>query len=64
MSSGESVPDVITTVPKRSSTGRMAIEASRQRKCITGFNTVGALSSDGSTISVNPFVYVEMSVAK
>lgn len=64
MSMGDSVPEVITTVWKREKTGAMAMEESKQLKCIMGFDTVGVLSSKGSTMMVNPLVYVETSVAK
>lgn len=40
------------------------MDESKQLKCSTGFKTVGVLSSNGSTIIVNPFVYVETNVAK
>lgn len=40
------------------------MDESKQLKCNTGFKTVGVLSSNGSTIIVNPFVYVETNVAK
>jgi hypothetical protein len=56
MSRGDRVPEVMTTDWKRSKTGLMAMEASKQRKCIKGLKTVGALSSEGSTIIVNPFM--------
>jgi len=42
----------------------MAMDESKQLKCIIGFDTVGVLSSKGSIIMVNPLVYVETSVAK
>merc|ERR550532_3029278 len=42
----------------------MAMEESRQRKCMTGFITLGVLSSEGSIMRVNPFVYVDTRVAK
>lgn len=61
---GDSVPEVITTVWKREKTGAMAIDESKQLKCIMGFDTVGVLSSKGSTMIVNPLVYVDTSVAK
>lgn len=44
--------------------GFIAIEESRQLKCRTGFKTVGVLSSNGSTMIVNPCVYVETNVAR
>ena len=58
ISKGDSVPDVITTDWKRSNTGRIAILASKQRKCSTGstFAPLVAASSDGSIINVKPFV--------
>jgi hypothetical protein len=56
MSMGESVPEVITTVWNRSKTGFMAIDESKQLKCKMGLDTVGVLSSKGSTIMVNPLV--------
>jgi len=49
-----STPEVMTTDWNRSNTGLMAIEASRQLKCITGLDMVGVRSSNGSIISTNP----------
>ena len=48
MSKGDRVPEVMTTDWNLSNTGRIAMEASRHLKCITGFITFGVLSSDGS----------------
>lgn len=64
MSIGDNVPDVITTLWKRWKIDLMAIEESRQLKCNIGLATVGVLSSNGSTMIVKPFVYVDKSVAK
>lgn len=64
MSIGDSVPDVITTLWNLWKIGLIAIDESRQLKCSTGFATVGVFSSNGSMITVKPFVYVETSVAK
>lgn len=64
MSIGDSVPEVMTTDWKRWKIGFIAIDESRQLKCKIGLATVGVLSSNGSTIIVKPFVYVEISVAK
>jgi len=44
----------MTTDWNRSKTGLIAIDASRQLKCITGFDIVGVLSSNGSIINTNP----------
>eukprot|EP00123_Amoebidium_parasiticum_P003769 comp15076_c1_seq1/m.11724 comp15076_c1_seq1/g.11724 ORF comp15076_c1_seq1/g.11724 comp15076_c1_seq1/m.11724 type:complete len:307 (+) comp15076_c1_seq1:1366-2286(+) len=63
MSSGDSVPDVITTVWKRSNTGLMAMDASMQLKCRISFLMAGALSSQGSMMRLNPCVYVPTRVA-
>jgi hypothetical protein len=61
ISIGESVPEVITTVWKRSRTGRIAIEASMQFKCkIDSW----VLLSSGSKTSENPSEYVLTIVAK
>lgn len=54
ISNGLKVPEVMTTDWNLSKTGRMAMEASKHRKCITGLNTVGALSSQGSINRVKP----------
>lgn len=64
ISSGDNVPDVMTTLWKRLNIGCIAIDESRQLKFSTGFDTVGVLSSNGSTMTVKPFVYVDISVAK
>lgn len=64
MSMGDNVPDVMTTLWKRWKIGFIAIDESKQLKCKIGLITVGVFSSNGSTITVNPFVYVEISVAK
>lgn len=56
ISNGDSVPDVMTTLWKRLKIGCMAIDESRQLKFNIGFDTVGVLSSKGSTITVKPFV--------
>lgn len=64
MSIGDKVPDVITTLWNLWKIDLMAMEESRQLKCNIGLATVGVLSSNGSTITVNPFVYVDISVAK
>jgi hypothetical protein len=44
----------MTTDWKRSNTGFIAIEASKQLKCITGLEMFGVLSSHGSVIKTNP----------
>lgn len=54
MSMGDNVPDVMTTLWKRSKIGFIAIDESKQLKFRIGFETVGVLSSNGSTITVNP----------
>lgn len=64
MSNGDRVPEVIITDWNLSNMGLIAIEESRQLKCKIGFKTVGVLSSNGSTMIVNPSVYVETSVAR
>lgn len=64
MSIGDSVPDVMTTLWKRVKIGFIAMDESKQLKFNIGFATVGVLSSNGSIITVNPFVYVEINVAK
>lgn len=64
ISMGDNVPDVIITLWNRWKIGFIAIDESKQLKCKIGFITVGVFSSNGSTITVNPFVYVEISVAK
>lgn len=64
ISIGDKVPDVMTTLWNRWKIGFIAIDESKQLKCKIGFATVGVLSSNGSTITVNPFVYVEINVAK
>lgn len=56
MSMGDRVPDVMTTLWKRAKIGLIAIDESRQLKCSTGLATVGVLSSNGSMMTVNPFV--------
>jgi hypothetical protein len=40
------------------------MEESRQAKWRIGFDTVGDFSSNGSMMTVKPFVYVEINVAK
>lgn len=55
---------MITTDWNLSNMGFIAMEESRQLKCKIGFNTVGVLSSNGSTIIVKPCVYVETNVAR
>lgn len=64
MSNGDSVPEVIITDWNLSNMGLIAIEESKQLKCKIGFKTVGVLSSNGSTMIVNPSVYVETKVAR
>lgn len=64
ISNGDNVPEVITTDWNLSNMGFIAIEESKQLKCKIGFNTVGVLSSNGSTIIVKPCVYVETNVAR
>ena len=54
MSSGEIVPEVMTTLLKRSNTGRMARDGSRQVKWNIGFGTVALSVSNGSRINMNP----------
>mmetsp|Transcript_13350 Transcript_13350/g.33985 ORF Transcript_13350/g.33985 Transcript_13350/m.33985 type:complete len:205 (+) Transcript_13350:1041-1655(+) len=60
---GESVPEVITTLWKRSKTCLMAMEASRQHSCITGSGSEGVRSSDGSSRMEKPCSYVAHMVA-
>ena len=48
MSSGERVPEVMMTLEKRSKTGAMASEASRQTRWKTGLGTVALSVSNGS----------------
>ena len=57
-SSGESVPEVMTTLRKRSKTGRMASEASRQQSCSSGSDRLGVRLSNGSIITWKPDSYV------
>lgn len=64
ISNGDNVPEVITTDWNLSNIGFIAIDESRQTKWRIGFKTLGVLSSNGSTIIVNPFVYVETNVAR
>ena len=47
-------PEVMTTDWNLSNTGLMAIDASRQLKCIIGLDIVGVRSSNGSIIRTNP----------
>ena len=54
MSRGDRVPDVMTTLWKRSKTGLMAMDASMQLKCRMGLEMVGVRSSKGSIIKVKP----------
>ena len=54
MSSGEIVPDVMTTLEKRSKTGAMASDASRHVKWKIGLGTVAMSLSKGSRISRKP----------
>jgi hypothetical protein len=54
MSSGEMVPDVMTTLLKRSKMGLMAMAGSRQVKWKTGFGTVALSVSKGSRMSRKP----------
>ncbi len=61
---GDRVPDVIMTLWNRSKIGFIAIEASRQQKYKIGFDTVGALSLNGSIMITKPLVYVDTRVAK
>ena len=49
------VPEVIITEEKRSNTGFMAIEASRQVKWRTGLGTLAVSDSNGSRIKRKPF---------
>lgn len=63
ISRGEIVPEVIMTELKRSKTGLMAMAASRQVKCRTGFGTVAVSDSKGSRMSRNPLSYVAARVA-
>ena len=63
MSSGEIVPEVIMTEENLSKTGLMAIDASRQVKCNTGFGTLAVSDSNGSRINRKPFSYVATRVA-
>ena len=64
MSKGDKVPDVITTDWNLSKMGRMAMDASKHLKCMTGLMTLGVLSSEGSMMIVKPLVYVDTRVAK
>ena len=54
MSRGESVPEVMTTLLKRSNTGPMASEASRQVRWKTGLGTVALSVSKGSRMRMKP----------
>jgi hypothetical protein len=54
MSRGDIVPDVMTTLLKRSKTGLMASEGSRQVKWNMGFGTVVFSPSNGSRMRRNP----------
>lgn len=54
ISSGESVPEVMTTDENRSKTGAMASEASRQTRWKTGLGTVALSVSKGSRRSRKP----------
>lgn len=56
ISIGDNVPEVIITLWNRSKIGLMAIEASKQQKYRMGFDTVGVLSLNGSTMMTNPLV--------
>ncbi|KAH3661901.1 hypothetical protein OGAPHI_006080 [Ogataea philodendri] len=62
MSSGEMVPEVMITEEKRSKTGFMASDASRQANRKIGFGTVAFSVSYGSRIRTNPVSYVETKV--
>jgi hypothetical protein len=79
MSSGEMVPEVMTTEEKRSNTGAIANDGSRHLyvsaapeqegeathvKWKIGFGTVACSVSYGSRISKNPFSYVATNVPK
>jgi hypothetical protein len=57
MSSGEIVPEVITTLLNRSKTGLIAMAGSRQVKWKTGFGTVALSVSKGSRMSRKPAHY-------
>jgi hypothetical protein len=54
MSSGESVPEVITTLRKRSKTGRIASDASLQHSRSVGSGTPGTDVLSGSNSTVKP----------
>ena len=54
ISSGEMVPEVMTTLLKRSKTGWMASEGSRQAKWKIGFGTVALSVSKGSRMRMKP----------
>jgi len=54
MSSGEMVPEVMTTLLNLSKTGLMASDGSRQVKCRMGLGTVALSVSNGSSMSKNP----------
>ena len=66
ISRGDNVPDVITTDWNLSNTGRIAMLASKHRKCSTGstFAPRAEASSEGSMIIEKPLVYVDTNVAK
>mmetsp|Transcript_1940 Transcript_1940/g.6338 ORF Transcript_1940/g.6338 Transcript_1940/m.6338 type:complete len:218 (+) Transcript_1940:867-1520(+) len=61
---GDSVPEVMNTLSKRSKTGAMASDASRHDSCSTGSGMFGYRSSYGSKMSAKPFSYVPTSVPK
>jgi hypothetical protein len=64
ISSGDIVPDVITTLLNRSNTGLMAIAGSRHVKWKIGFGTVALSVSKGSRMRRNPVVYDQQSYVR
>jgi hypothetical protein len=64
---GDSVPDVITTLPKRLKSGAIANEESRQESCMQGSEAPGMEEPFGSMMMANfamPSEYVARRVEK
>jgi len=64
ISSGDIVPEVMMTDRNLSNTGFMAIAASKQMKCRTGFGISAVSDSNGSRMRRKPLSYVATRVAK
>ena len=64
ISMGERVPEVITTLWKRSKTGLIAIDASLQHSWKSGSRSVGVRSSYGSMRMLKPRVYLVVASGK